>query len=123
MTSRLLAYLLTCTVAFSSLGCSTMKTINPTTAPGAPSFESVKAGDKVVVHTRDGRSVRVVVRQIDGDTLVTKEGARYARTDVSYLQRKSFSVLNTTLLVTGLIVGALLLAIGAAYGSLADNIG
>ena len=105
---RLIACVLVCTVATVASGCSSMKPIRPATQPGAPVFGQIKAGDTVSVRTQDGRSVRFIVQHVDGDALVSRDGTRYARTDIAHLQRRSFSVWKTGALAGGLAIAALL---------------
>ncbi|MDQ3421235.1 MAG: hypothetical protein M3541_21110, partial [Acidobacteriota bacterium] len=59
---RIIGSLLACSVAAASAGCTSMKTIRPVNDPAAPAFGRVKAGDTVVVSTRDDRRLRFVVR-------------------------------------------------------------
>jgi uncharacterized lipoprotein YajG len=93
-------------VAAASAGCTSMRTIHPVTEPATPIFDSVKVGDTVVVQTRDGRRDRFVVRQIDGDAIVSEQGVRYTRADISQLQRRSVSTWKTVLLVGAAVYAA-----------------
>jgi hypothetical protein len=95
-----------------------MKTIRPVNDPAAPAFGRVKAGDTVVVFTWDDRRLRFVVRAIDGDALVTQEGVRFTRAEITQLKRQSFSGPKTALLVGGTVVVAFLYAAAAALGSI-----
>jgi hypothetical protein len=101
-------------------GCTSMKTIHPA-RPGEPPFGPVKRGDTVVVHTRDGESARVVVQQIDGETLIAADGRRYVRSDLQLVQRKALDRWKTTELVVGLAAGALVVFVSAVASWLGDN--
>jgi len=113
----MLRLMLACSVAAASAGCTSMKTIRPVNDPAAPAFGRVKAGNTVVVSTRDDRRLRFVVRAIDGDALVTQEGVRFMRAEITHLERQSFSGPKTALLVGGTLVVAFTLAVAAAYAS------
>jgi uncharacterized lipoprotein YajG len=101
-------------------GCTSMKTIHPA-RPGEPPFGPVKRGDTVVVHTRDGESARVVVQQIDGETLIAADGRRYVRSDLQLVQRKALDRWKTTELVVGLAAGALVVFVSAMASWLGEN--
>ena len=65
---RMTAGLVACCFAAASVGCTSMKTIHPKTIhpysdPAAPTFGRLKAGDTVVLQTRDGRRERFVVQK------------------------------------------------------------
>ena len=105
-----IAWVLICALAGSAIGCTTMKTIRPATDPTAPSFGKVKAGDTIIVHLRDGRRLQVMVQRVDVDGIVSVEGVRYARTDITQVQRRSFSGWKTGLAVGGAVAGAYVIA-------------
>jgi hypothetical protein len=107
---RLVAWLVIYALAVSASGCTTMKTIRPTTEPSAPSFANVKAGDTIIVHLRDGRRLQVILQRVDADGIVSVEGVHYARTDISHLQQRSFSGWKTGLAVGGVVAGVYVLA-------------
>ena len=109
LTRRLIGPLLILALA-STAGCSTMKTIRPAADPSAPLFANVKAGDPIIVHLRDGRQVQVIVQRVDNDGVVSMEGVRYLRSDISHLQRRSFSGWKTGLAIGGAVAGAYLVA-------------
>jgi hypothetical protein len=88
-----------------------MKTIRPA-SPGELPFGPVRAGDTVVVQTRDGMSRRFVVQQIDGETLVAADGRRYVRSDLLRVQRKVVSGPKTAILIAGVGAGVCMLAVG-----------
>lgn len=54
------------------------------------------------VRTQDGRSVRLVVQQVDGETLVSRDGTRYRRSDIAQIQRRSSNAVGTVLASVGL---------------------
>ena len=91
-----------------------MRPIALATAPTAVPFGKVKAGDVVSVRLKDGKRERFVVHRIEGDELVSAQGARYRSTDVLVLQRRSFSPVKTIGLAAGIYVGIGLLAVLAA---------
>ena len=109
---RLIACVVVC-VAAASAGCTSMKTIHPVTDPAMRTFGSVNAGDTVVVEMRDGRRARFVVQQVDGDTILSNDGVRYARADIAQLQRRSVSTWKTALLVAAAIFAALYVYLAA----------
>ena len=106
---RVITCVLACMVATAASGCSSMTTIKPATQRGAPVFGKVKAGDTVKVRLQDGRSVRFVVQQVDGDALVSRDGTRYMRNEIAHLQRRSTNVAGTVLVsaVVGFLLAAL----------------
>ena len=106
----LIAYLLVCAMVTAATGCTSMTTIRPVAQPGAPVFGGIKAGDTVSVRTHDGRTMRFVVKQVDGDALVSSDGARYARNDIAVLKRQSFSLWKT-----GVLAGGLAFAVCVAF--------
>ena len=71
---------------------------------------------------KDGRQERFVVRSVDGEELVSSSDVRYRATDIAVLKRRSFSPVKTTILAAGTIAGAVIIAIGAALGSMASGL-
>ena len=117
---RIIACLLVCSLAASAVGCTSMKTIHPVTDPATATFGSVKVGDTVVVQTRDGRRARFTIQQIDSDAIVSQDGVRYARGEITRLQRRSFSVWKTALLIGGLSAGAFVVLAAALVSKFPD---
>ena len=100
---------LACAVLCAALlsGCSSMRTIQPATAPDQPAFGAVEAGDTVRIRLRSGERLEFEVEQIQGSTIVAKGGTRFSREDIVQLQRASFSHVKTWSLVgsiTGLVI-------------------
>jgi hypothetical protein len=116
----MLAALLVCRIALGASGCTSMKTIRPALDPAAPPFAKIERGDTVVVHMRDGRQVRFVVEQVDGDALVARGGVRYTRGDMARMQRRSLSGWKTGLLVGGSVAAAMavvvVIGVAQAFG-------
>lgn len=113
--------LLVCAIGIGGSACTSMKTIRPATDPRMPAFSAVKAGDEVTLHMGDGRRLKIRVSAVDDDGIVSMEGIRYERRDITHLQRRSFSVAKTTGLVAGVALGALVVAgmmIASALGSI-----
>jgi hypothetical protein len=117
LTRKLLAALLVSTVGMSATSCTTMKTISPATEPTAPVFGKVKPGDRVAVHMRDGRQEQFVVDRVDGDSLVSTAGFRYARGEIAELKRRSFSPAKTTGLVCATTAATFALVLIAAIAT------
>ena len=115
---RLIAALLA--AAPTLAGCTSMKTIRPA-SPGERPFGPIKRGDTVVLHTRDGESARLVVRQIDGETLIAADGRRYRRSDLQLVQRKGIDGSKTTELIVGIAAGALVVFLSALASWLGEN--
>lgn len=115
---RLMAAVLAAAMTFA--GCTSMKTIHPA-RPGEPAFGPVKSGDTVVVRTRDGESARLVVQQIDGETLIVADGRRYVRSDLQLVQRKAIDRWKTTELIVGIAAGALVVFVSAVASWLGEN--
>lgn len=115
---RLVACVLLCTFAMSTVACTSMKTIRPITQPGASTFGTLKAGDTVDVQTRDGRRVRFVVQQVDGDAIIAPDGVRYTSAEIAELKRRSFSGPKTAGLVAGIVGGVFVLAAAAVASAL-----
>lgn len=120
---RGVVYVLLFFVLWSSVACTTMKTIDPAVAPGAPAFGDVKAGDTVVVHTRDRRRVRFVVDKVEQTALVARDGSRYQHEDIVLLQRRSFSGGKTALLVGGIVTGVVFFIAAAAAAAMSGFLG
>lgn len=108
--------ILICALALSS-ACSSMTTIDPVTAPEPSPFGNVRAGDTVVIHLTSGERRRFVVRAIDGDHLVGDNGSRFARGEITTLQRRSFSGPKTAFLVGSLAAGSVVLLLAAAQAA------
>ena len=107
-------------LATATSGCTSMRTIRPVSAPGAPPWGELKAGDTVILQTPDGERWRFVVQQIDGDAIVAPNGQRYRRSDIVKLQQKSFSTPKTVCLIAT-IAGGIYVAIGIAVVSALDS--
>ncbi|MEO6236600.1 MAG: hypothetical protein ABIQ52_06340 [Vicinamibacterales bacterium] len=106
---RLVAYLVLCSLAMTNVGCTSMKTVRPVTQPaGDISFGKLKAGDTVSIRTRDGRTSRFVVQQLDRDVIVAPDGVRYTSAEIVELKRRAFSGPKTAGLAAG-IFGAFFL--------------
>src|SRR5215203_3942409 len=120
--NRMIVCLLVCGVGANTVGCTSLKTMHPVTDPATPTFGSVKAGDTVIVEMRDGRRARFVVEQVDGDAIVSKDGVRYGRSEISRLQRQSFSGWKTALLVVGLSGAVIVVLAAIAVSQLSDNL-
>jgi hypothetical protein len=118
---RLVSCVLVFSLAVTTTGCTSMKTVRPETSPRATAFGNAKAGDTVIVRTTDGRTTRFVVQQIDGDALIAPGGVRFTRAEVAELKRRSFSGAKTAGLTAG-IVGGVLLLLGAAVASAYDGL-
>ena len=113
--------LISCVLALSVVsmtGCTSMKTIHPATAPEPPTFEEVKAGDTVVVHTRGGQRARFVVQQVEGDALIAPDGIRYPAREIVQLQRRSFSTGRTVALAGGIFASVVVIVMAAAVAAL-----
>ena len=106
--------------ALTLAGCTSMKTIRPTT-PGDPAFGPVHAGDTVLVQTRAGERARFVVQQIDGETLIAPDGRRYLRSDLVRVQHKALSGPKTAGLVAGIAGGVFVLLALAVGRWLSEN--
>ena len=92
-------------VGLSTTGCSSMRIVRLQSGGSAP-FGPIKAGDEVTVLTRGGQTDRIVVAEIAGEEIVARSGTRYHRNDIVKLERKSFSLPRTALLVGGIYLGA-----------------
>jgi hypothetical protein len=121
---RSVAYVLLCSLAITTVGCTSMKTIRPTSHPaGSAAFGKLKAGDTVDVRTSDGRRARFVVQQVDGDAIVAPDGVRYTSAEIAELKRRSFSGPKTAGLVAGIFGGMFLLAAAAVASALDGLLG
>ena len=112
--------LMVCMLATATTGCTSMRTIRPVSAPGAPPWGELKAGDTVILQTPDRERWQFVVQQIDGDTIIAPNGHRYPRSEILKLQRKSFSTPKTVCLIAA-IAGGIYVAIGIAVVSALDS--
>jgi hypothetical protein len=108
---RLVASLLLCSLAMTSVRCTSMKTLRPVTQPpGNTTFGNLKAGDTVSIRTTDGRASRFVVQQVEGNAIVAPDGVRYTSTEIVELKRRSFSGPKTAGLAAGIFAGIYLVA-------------
>ena len=82
---------------------------------GGPAFGTIKAGDTISVRLNDGRRERFVVESLGGSTIVSATGARYDRSEIVQLQRRSFSAPKTALLAVGGFVGFIVVLGVAVY--------
>ena len=114
---RAIAVLLVLTMTTFGAGCHSMRRVEPVLAPEAPTFGSVRGGDTVALVLKDGRKARFVVKQIDGETLVASDGARYARPDIVELKRREFSGVKTGFLIGGIAATTFLFILAAAVAS------
>lgn len=114
---RVILMILACVLAAPVTGCTSLQTIPPAAEPSAAVFGDVQAGDTVVVHLNDGRQLQLTVARVEGDVLVSAEGVRYARRDITHLQRRQISPGRTALAVTagalGVWAGVVILVAGA----------
>ena len=115
---RIVASLLAFSVAVPAVGCTSMKTVHPATAPTAAVFGPVRVGDTVVVQTHDGKRERFVVQQVDGNVIISPAGTRYAREDIARLQRRSFSGWKTGVLIGGGVFAVIVVVAAAAAAAL-----
>ena len=114
MVSLLVCALGVCAVG----GCTSVRTINPATAPTGAAFEHIDTGDTIAILLGDGRSLKIVVEWVEADAIVSQEGVRYAKSDIRQLQRRSFSGWKTGVLIGGIVFGAYVaagLAVVSAY--------
>jgi hypothetical protein len=109
--NRFVASVLACSLLLS--GCTSMKRIQPATAPGQPVYGPLKPGDTVVVHTTDGEQGPFVVDRIDGDTIVARGGTSFSRQSIVRLERRAISGPKTAVLIGGMAAGAVMFAVGA----------
>ena len=116
---RSLASVLACSLLLS--GCTSLKGIQPATAPGQPIYGPLKSGDTVIVQVRNGDRLKFEVDQIDGETIVARGGTRFTREDIVRLERRAFSAAKTAGLVAG-IVGGFVLMLGIAVASAYDDL-
>jgi hypothetical protein len=122
LNQRIIACFLLCSVAATTVGCTSMRTIHPLTDPATSRFGGVKGGDTVVVEMRDGRRARFVVQQTDADAIVSKDGVRYGHSEIARLQRRSFSGWKTAFLVGGVFTGAFMVLAIMAVSELSENL-
>ena len=99
-----------------STGCTSMKPIAITPAPGTGAFGGIRPGDTVVVEMKGGRRDRFKVARIDGEALVSPEGERYERVDMKQLKQQKFSHLKTWPLVGGIVLATLAVLAAIAFG-------
>ena len=103
---RMCAAIVMLTLLVGGAGCTAMKTVKPQTDPSRPRFESVRAGDSVVLQLRDGRRLEITVARLEDEAVVSAEGVRYPHADIAQLQRRSFSGLKTIGLAGALYLGS-----------------
>lgn len=108
------APLLIVALAAGALGCTSMKTVRPSTDPSNPVFGKVKAGDAVVLYLADGRRLEITVARVDRDALVSAQGVRYERAEIVQLQKRAFSGPKTV----GFVAAAYAAAIAAVIAAL-----
>jgi hypothetical protein len=89
---RLLVAVLVLTLA---TGCTSLHSVR--LEPAKP-FAAIRVGDVVSVHTSDGRQDEFNVAQISLTEIVGTNGRKYQASEITRLQRRSFSGKKTTLL-------------------------
>jgi len=89
--------------------------------PTAAVLTELKVGDHVRVTLRNGSVVESVVADLQAEALVAGDGRRFPYADMARLERIRVSPAKTAALVGGLLLLVLLLAYGAAVGSLAGG--
>ena len=114
---RFIASLLVCSVVSTGMGCTSMKTIRPI-APGGQDtvFCDLKAGDTVSVRTKDDRTARFVIQQLETDTIVAPDGVRYSSADIVELKTAFLRHSQDRGLAAG-IFGGVFVIIAAAYAA------
>ena len=108
------------TAAISSLACTTgrMVPLQVQAAPGAPQPHSgLKAGDRLRVHTRDGRHKDLNLDHVSAQGDVFGQQQEHVRAaDIAKVERRSIDAGRTTLLVLGVSLGVFVL-LGLAWGA------
>jgi hypothetical protein len=77
---------------------------------------------QVHVTMRNGRRAEFTVQTVDTVAIIARDGTRYDQTDILTVERREFNGVKTTFLLTGILGGVLLFAIGAMMASLAGGI-
>lgn len=115
---RVIAVALACSL---SIACTSMKPISVAEA-AAP---VLKAGDTVRITTRDGLTWRVVVERVDANVIVARDGARFDRSEIAAISRRSAHGGRTALLVAAIVVGTFVVLVAglAASGACAACLG
>jgi hypothetical protein len=107
--------------ALSSLACTTGRTVplQAQAAPGAPGPRSgLKAGDRLRVHTRDGRHKDLNLDHVSaqGDVFGQQQ-EHVGAADITKVERRSINKVRTTLLLTGVGVSVFFLIAIVAFAS------
>ena len=108
--------------AVASNGCTSMRRAPVVAAAPQPLSWRVSPGDEVRVSMRNGQSAQFTVQTVESAAIIARDGTRYNLTDIVSVERRSLSGVKTTLLVVGIVCGALLLFVAAAQAALVGNI-
>ena len=100
-------------------GCTSMRPVRVPTPP-EPTYGQVQPGDTVMVQTPDAKRWRFVVEQIDGDTIIARDGTRFPPENIVRVWRRSFSGPKTAGLIAGM-AGAVFIMLGIAVASALDG--
>ena len=92
-------------------GCTSLHSVNR--EPANP-FAAIRVGEVVKVHTGDGRQDQFKVARISAVEIVGTDGQTYQASEITRLQRRTFSGGKTAALGTGVGLG-LLLVYGFMY--------
>ena len=106
-----------------STACTTGRMVPMQTQPGTTAPRGLKSGDRIRVHTHDGRHSDFDFDHVaaDGDVFGTNH-EQVRASDIAMVERRSVDKTRTSLLVIAAAVGALAVAIVVSIGT-ADILG
>ena len=114
---RLVVLIVILSMTLSSISCTTMKPI-PLTGDSSIAAR-VKAGDRIQYHTAFGKTEELKVTSVDGEMIKgTNNGQERVVlvADVRSIEKRRFSILKTSGLVLGIVLGLVALAAATIEG-------
>lgn len=102
-------------------GCTSLRSVPIVITASQLDSPTLKQGDHVALVMRDGTKARFTIDSIDADVLVSTDGRRYARADITELKQRKFSPGKTITLAVGISAVVFVIALAAATASLFDD--
>ena len=96
-------------------GCTALRPIHVSADPSAPMYSHLESGDEVVLYLRAARRVEIVIKLVEPDAIVAKDGTRYGRDHITRAEVRAVSGRRVALITVASVVGGfLILLIGIA---------
>ena len=114
---RLLGTILSLLLSVSP-ACTTMRTVPMQTQPGAAASPGLKSGERVRVHTHDGKHSDFVFDHVSTEGDVFGQNHEQVRaSDIAMVERRTINKARTTLLIAACAFGVFAIALIASLAS------